>query len=143
MAPYSTQTTMAIGYLPRISPFSHYPVPDLHHLSSTIPSTVGFSFAETFSNFQQFQKFIYTCLPSYVEQGHILFCNLPVPSIDWCVFSCNPLKLSYQSVADLLFHDFVFCILFILLNEFFPAQGDCTFPQLSLLLKVSTLMGGI
>ena len=59
------------------------------------------------------------------------------------VFSCNPLKPSYQSIVDPLFHDFLFCILFVLLEEFFLVQGNCTFPQLSLLLKVSTLMGGM
>ena len=82
-------------------------------------------------------------LPSYVEQSDILFCNLSMPWIDWCAFSCNPLKPSYQSIVDPLFRDFLFCILFVLLEEFFLIQGNCTFPQLSLLLKVSTLMGGM
>ena len=131
MAPYSTQTTMAIDCLPGISPFSHQPLPDLHHLPSTIASTVAYSVAKTFSNFQLFQTFPCTHLPSYVEQGHMLFCNLSMPWIDWCVFSCNPLKPSYQSIVDPLFHDFIFCILFVLLEEIFLVQGNCTFPQLS------------
>ena len=73
----------------------------------------------------------------------MLFCNLPMPWIDWCVFSGNPLKPFYQSTVDSLFHDFLFSILFVLVEEFFLVQGNFTFPQLSLLLKVSTLMGGM
>ena len=50
-------------------------------------------------------------LPSYVKQGYMLLRNLSILWIDWCVFYCNPLKPSYQSIVDPLFHDFLFCIL--------------------------------
>ena len=139
MAPYSTQTT--IDYLPRISPFSYEPLPDLHHLPSTIASTGAYSFVKRFSNFLLFQRFPCTHLPSYVEQGHMLFYNLSMPWIDWCVFSWNPLKPSFQSIADHLLYKFLFCILFVLLEEFFLVQGNCTLCQIALMLKVSTLMG--
>ena len=62
MAPYSTQATMAIDCLPGISPFSHEPFPDLHHLLSMTASIVAYSLTKAFSNFQLFQTFIYPAM---------------------------------------------------------------------------------
>ena len=51
--------------------------------------------------------------------------------------------MSHQSIVDPLFLGFLFCIRFFLLEELLLVEGNCTFPQLSLLLKVFTLMGGM
>ena len=42
-----------------------------------------------------------------------------------------------------MFHNFLFWILFVLVEGFFLFQDNCTFPKLLLLLKVFTLMGGM
>ena len=55
----------------------------------------------------------------YAEQGHTLFCNISMPWIGQCLFFCNPLKPYYQSIIDPLFHNFLFFILFVLLEKFF------------------------
>ena len=51
--------------------------------------------------------------------------------------------MSHQSIVDPLFLGFLFCILFFLLEELLLVEDNCTFPHISLLLKVSTLMGGM
>ena len=138
MAPYSTQTTGD-----RLSPWN---IP-LFTLTSSISSPFAVNdslhfcilLQKTFSYFQLFQTFPCTHLRSYVEQGHMRFCNISMPWIDLCVFSCNPLKSSYQTIVDPLFHKSVFCVV-VLLKEFFLVQGNCTFSQLSLLFLIQAVI---
>ena len=136
MAAYSTQTTGD-----RMSPWNIPLFTLTSSRSSQFAVNDSLHVCILFYSFTciRYSKHFHALIRSYVEQGHMRFCNISMPWIDLCVFSCNPLKSSYQTIVDPLFHKFLFCMV-VLLKEFFLVQGNCTIPQLSLLFLIQVMI---
>ena len=142
MVPCSTQTTMAIDCLPGIFLLFTLTSPRSSPFAVNYSLHCGILFCKNVLKFSaisniSMHSFTQLCGTRSYDFSVIYPCHGQIG----VAFFCNPLKLSYQSIVDTLFHDSLFCIFFVLLEEFFLIQDNCTFPQRSLLLKIFHING--